>query len=233
MSTETLFELRNVSKRFRRGDSTINAVDSVDLTIAAGEFVALEGPSGSGKTSLLQLLGTLDRPDEGQIFFEGRELQLLGDRELAELRLRAFGFVFQQFNLIPTLSALENVEAALAPAGMRGDELRARATSLLHEVGLPDRMTHLPSHLSGGEQQRVAIARALGNEPRVILADEPTGNLDSKTGADVIDLLSGLAQGRGATVIVATHDASLAARAPRRIAMRDGSIVGAGAAVPA
>jgi putative ABC transport system ATP-binding protein len=232
MNTETLFELRNVSKRFRRGDSTIHAVDSVDLAIVAGEFVALEGPSGSGKTSLLQLLGTLDRPDEGQIFFEGRELQLLGDRELAELRLRAFGFVFQQFNLIPTLSALENVEAALAPAGMRGDELRARATSLLHEVGLPDRMTHLPSHLSGGEQQRVAIARALGNEPRVILADEPTGNLDSKTGADVIGLLAGLAQSRGATVIVATHDASLAARAPRRIAMRDGSIVGAGAALP-
>jgi putative ABC transport system ATP-binding protein len=232
MSTETLFELRNVSKRFRRGDSTIHAVDSIDLAIAAGEFVALEGPSGSGKTSLLQLLGTLDRPDEGQIFFEGRELQLLGDRELAELRLRAFGFVFQQFNLIPTLSALENVEAALAPAGMRGDELRARATSLLHEVGLPDRMTHLPSHLSGGEQQRVAIARALGNEPRVILADEPTGNLDSKTGADVIELLAGLAKSRGATVIVATHDASLAARAPRRIAMRDGSIVGAGAALP-
>jgi putative ABC transport system ATP-binding protein len=232
MSTETLFELRNVSKRFHRGETTIHAVDSVDLTIAAGEFVALEGPSGSGKTSLLQLLGTLDRPDEGQLFFEGRELQALGDRELAELRLRAFGFVFQQFNLIPTLSALENVEAALAPAGMRGDELRARATSLLHEVGLPDRMTHLPSHLSGGEQQRVAIARALGNEPRVILADEPTGNLDSKTGADVIGLLAGLAQSRGATVIVATHDASLAARAPRRIAMRDGSIVGAGAALP-
>jgi putative ABC transport system ATP-binding protein len=233
MSTETLFELRGISRRFKRGDTTIHAVDSVDLTISAGEFVALEGPSGSGKTSLLQLLGALDRPDDGQIFFEGRELQTLGDRELAELRLRAFGFVFQQFNLIPTLSAVENVEAALAPAGTRGDALRARATSLLAEVGLPDRMTHLPSHLSGGEQQRVAIARALGNEPRVILADEPTGNLDSKTGADVIDLLAGLAQRRGTTVIVATHDASLAARAPRRIGMRDGSIVGAGTAVPA
>jgi len=223
--SETLFELRGVSKRFRRGDATIHAVDSVDLVIAAGEFVALEGPSGSGKTSLLQLLGALDRPDDGQIFFEGRELQGLGDRELAELRLRAFGFVFQQFNLIPTLSALENVEAALAPAGLRGEPLRARAESLLGEVGLADRMTHLPSHLSGGEQQRVAIARALGNEPRVILADEPTGNLDSKTGADVIDLLAGLAQQRGATVIVATHDAGLAARAPRRIAMRDGALV--------
>jgi len=233
MSTETLFELRGISRRFKRGETTIHAVDSVDLTISAGEFVALEGPSGSGKTSLLQLLGALDRPDDGQIFFEGRELQTLGDRELAELRLRAFGFVFQQFNLIPTLSAIENVKAALAPAGTRGDALRARATSLLAEVGLPDRMTHLPSHLSGGEQQRVAIARALGNEPRVILADEPTGNLDSTTGADVIDLLAGLAQRRGTTVIVATHDASLAARAPRRIGMRDGSIVGADTAVPA
>jgi putative ABC transport system ATP-binding protein len=230
--SETLFELRGVSKRFRRGDTTIHAVDSVDLTIVAGEFVALEGPSGSGKTSLLQLLGALDRPDGGQIFFEGRELQGLGDRALAELRLRAFGFVFQQFNLIPTLSALENVEAALAPAGLRGEPLRERATSLLGEVGLSDRMTHLPSHLSGGEQQRVAIARALGNEPRVILADEPTGNLDSKTGAEVIDLLEGLAQRRGTTVIVATHDAGLAARAPRRIAMRDGAIVD-GVAVPA
>jgi len=229
--SETLFELRGISKRFRRGDTTIHAVDSVDLVIGAGEFVALEGPSGSGKTSLLQLLGALDRPDDGQIFFEGRELQTLGDNELADLRLRAFGFVFQQFNLIPTLSALENVEAALAPTGMSGDALRARASSLLEEVGLPDRMTHLPSHLSGGEQQRVAIARALGNEPRVILADEPTGNLDSKTGADVIDLLAGLAQGRGATVIVATHDASLASRAPRRIAMRDGSLIGAVAPV--
>jgi len=229
--SETLFELRGISKRFRRGDATIHAVDSVDLVIGAGEFVALEGPSGSGKTSLLQLLGALDRPDDGQIFFEGRELQSLGDNALAELRLRAFGFVFQQFNLIPTLSALENVEAALAPTGSSGDALRARASSLLEEVGLPDRMTHLPSHLSGGEQQRVAIARALGNEPRVILADEPTGNLDSKTGADVIDLLAGLAQGRGATVIVATHDASLASRAPRRIAMRDGSLITAVAPV--
>jgi putative ABC transport system ATP-binding protein len=223
--SETLFELRGVSKRFRRGDSTIHAVDSVDLTIAAGELVAIEGPSGSGKTTLLQLLGALDRPDEGQIFFEGRELQTLGDRALAELRLRAFGFVFQQFNLIPTLSALENVEAALAPSGLHGSSLAIRATNLLDEVGLADRMTHLPSHLSGGEQQRVAIARALGNEPRVILADEPTGNLDTKTGADVIDLLAGLAQRRGATVVVATHDTSLAVRAPRRIAMRDGRTV--------
>jgi putative ABC transport system ATP-binding protein len=223
--SELLYELRGVSKRFRRGDTTIHAVDSVDLDIAAGEFVALEGPSGSGKTTLLQLLGALDRADDGHVLFESRALHDLPDRQLAELRLRAFGFVFQQFNLIPTLSALENVEAALAAGGVSGERLRMRATGLLDEVGLLDRLGHLPSHLSGGEQQRVAIARALANEPRVVLADEPTGNLDSKTGADVIELLAGLAQRRGTTIVVATHDAGLAARAPRRIAMRDGRAV--------
>ena len=230
---EPLFELRTVAKRFRRGDSTVSAVDGVDLVIGAGEFMAIEGPSGSGKTTLLQLLGALDRPDEGTLFFEGRDLSSLGDGELAKLRLRAFGFVFQQFNLIPTLSALENVEAVLAPGGLRGDELRDRARGLLEEVGLSPRADHLPPHLSGGEQQRVAIARALGNEPRVILADEPTGNLDSATGSDVIELLAGLAARRGTTVVVATHDATLAGRAPRRVAMRDGKIVGDGAIVSA
>jgi putative ABC transport system ATP-binding protein len=223
--SETLFELRGVSKSFRRGDAAIHAVDSLDLVIGAGEFVAIEGPSGSGKTTLLQLLGTLDRPDEGEIYFERRALHTLGDGQLAELRLNAFGFVFQQFNLIPTLTALENVEAALAPRHVRGAELRDRAQSLLGEVGLAARESHLPPHLSGGEQQRVAIARALANEPRVILADEPTGNLDSKTGADVIELLAGLAQRHETTIVVATHDAELAARAPRRIAMRDGRIL--------
>ena len=222
---EPLFELRGVAKRFSRGDIAVAAVDGIDLDVGAGELVALEGPSGSGKTTLLQLLGALDRPDDGSILFEGRDLAGLSDGDLAHLRLRAFGFVFQQFNLIPTLSALENVEAALAPAGVRGAELTARAGGLLEEVGLAQRAEHLPSHLSGGEQQRVAIARALANEPRVILADEPTGNLDSKTGADVIELLAGLAGRRGTTVIVATHDTTLAARAPRRVAMRDGRII--------
>jgi putative ABC transport system ATP-binding protein len=225
-ATEPLFELRAVAKRFRRGDVAVAAVDGIDLDIGAGELVAIEGPSGSGKTTVLQLLGALDRPDEGTIRFEGRDLAGLGDGDLAHLRLHAFGFVFQQFNLIPTLSALENVEAVLAPAGLRGEALHARAQDLLEEVGLASRVEHLPSHLSGGEQQRVAIARALANEPRVILADEPTGNLDSKTGADVIDLLAGLAGRRGTTVVVATHDVTLAARAPRGIAMRDGRIVG-------
>jgi putative ABC transport system ATP-binding protein len=221
-----IYEVKNVSKWFQKGPAVVRAVDDVSLQIDAGEFVALEGPSGSGKTTLLQLLGALDRPSGGVVSFEERDLATLRDNQLAELRLRAFGFVFQQFNLIPTLSAVQNVELGLAPTGVSGTELRERATALLAEVGLADRAAHLPAQLSGGEQQRVAIARALSKEPRVILADEPTGNLDSATGADVIDLLAGLAAQRGATVIVATHDADLAERAPRRLAMRDGKILG-------
>jgi putative ABC transport system ATP-binding protein len=222
---DLLYELRGASRLYRRGDATIRAVDAVDLSIPAGGLLAIEGPSGSGKTTLLQLLGALDRPSSGQVFFEGRDLSELPDRVLAELRLCAFGFVFQQFNLIPTLTALENVEVALAPAGTKGDELRIRSHDLLAEVGLADRASHLPPELSGGEQQRVAIARALVGEPRVILADEPTGNLDSATGAAVIELLAGLAARRETTVVVATHDAELAARAPRRLPMRDGRLV--------
>jgi putative ABC transport system ATP-binding protein len=220
-----MYEVRNVSKWFVKGPTIVRAVDGVSLEIDAGEFVALEGPSGSGKTTLLQLLGALDRPSEGVVAFEGRDLATLRDNELARLRLGAFGFVFQQFNLIPTLSAVQNVEAALAPTGVHGAELRERSAALLAEVGLAARAEHLPAQLSGGEQQRVAIARALATEPRVILADEPTGNLDSETGADVIDLLAGLAAVHQATVVVATHDAGLAARAPKRLAMRDGKIL--------
>jgi len=218
------YELSGVGKSFMRGSGVINAVAGVDLSIDPGELIALEGPSGSGKTTLLQLLGALDRPSSGSVLFEGRDLAQLGDGALAELRLRSFGYVFQQFNLIPTLTAAENVQAKLAPTGLPDRELRERAEALLAEVGLADRATHLPSHLSGGEQQRVGIARALAVEPHVILADEPTGNLDSKTGGDVIELLAGLAAKRGTTVIVATHDAGLAERAPRRLAMRDGRI---------
>ena len=227
MTDEPLYEVRDATRSFRRGDTTITAVDAVDLNITAGEFVALEGPSGSGKTTLLQLLGALDRPSAGQVFFGGRDLATLGDNELAGLRLRSFGFVFQQFNLIPTLNALENVEARLAPTGVGSDELRERSLAALGEVGLAERASHLPAQLSGGEQQRVAIARALVVEPSVILADEPTGNLDSRNGADVVEQLAGLAAQHGATVIVATHDADLAARAPRRLAMRDGRLVDA------
>ena len=224
---EPQYEVRAASRFFTKGSVTVRALDRVDVSIEAGEFVVLEGPSGSGKTTLLQLLGALDRPSEGQVLFEGRDLATLRDNALAELRLRAFGFVFQQFNLIPTLTALQNVEVGLAPTGVSGDELQERCLALLAEVGLAERAEHLPGELSGGEQQRVAIARALSVEPRVILADEPTGNLDTATGNDVIDLLERLAATHGATVVVATHDAGLAARAPRRLAMRDGAIVAA------
>jgi putative ABC transport system ATP-binding protein len=218
-----LYELSGVAKFFQRGPATVRALDGVDLEIADGEFLALEGPSGSGKTTLLQLLGALDRPSAGSIAFDGRDLEALGDGDLAELRLRSFGFVFQQFNLIPTLTAVENVEVKLAPVG--GD--RGRALQMLEEVGLAHRADHLPSHMSGGEQQRVAIARALSVEPRVVLADEPTGNLDTTTGGEIIDLLANLAAEHGSTIIVATHDASLAARAPRRVGVRDGKLLGA------
>ena len=217
-----LYELSGVARYFQRGPTTVRALDDVSLEIEPGEFVALEGPSGSGKTTLLQILGALDRPSAGTVTFDGSDLVEQPDSALAGLRLRSFGFVFQQFNLIPTLTAVENVEAKLAPVG----GTRERALELLAEVGLAERADRLPAHLSGGEQQRVAIARALSVEPRVVLADEPTGNLDSATGGEIVDLLANLAAEHGSTVIVATHDASLASRAPRRVTMRDGKLAG-------
>jgi putative ABC transport system ATP-binding protein len=227
------YELSGVGKAFTRGPLRVDAVKEVDLSIEPGEFVALEGPSGSGKTTLLQLLGALDRPSSGRVVFEGQDLAGLRDADLAALRLRSFGFVFQQFNLIPTLTALENVQAKLAPTGLTATESRDCAEALLAEVGLADRTSHLPSQLSGGEQQRVSIARALSVEPRVILADEPTGNLDSGTGAEIVDMLARLAAERGSTVVVATHDAGLAGRAHRRLAMRDGRLGGLAAVAAA
>jgi putative ABC transport system ATP-binding protein len=220
-----LYELTGVRRVFRQGDRLVEALAGVDLTIAQGEFLALQGASGSGKTTLLQLLGGLDQPSAGSVRYEDSDLGSLSDAALTDLRLRSFGFVFQQFNLIPTLTARENVQVALAPHGIAEAELRTRADALLEEVGLADRATHLPGQLSGGEQQRVAIARALVGEPTVVLADEPTGNLDTKTGAEIVDLLERLAADRGATVVVATHDVWLAERAPRRLLMRDGTIV--------
>jgi putative ABC transport system ATP-binding protein len=217
------YELRGVSRTYTLGGHRVEAVRELDLVIDAGESVVVVGPSGSGKTTLLQLLGGLDRPSSGNVLFEGRDLAHLGDGELSQLRLQTFGFVFQQFNLIPTLTAVQNVEVALAPR--RVSERRAAALRLLDSVGLAPRANHVPSRLSGGEQQRVAIARALANEPHVLLADEPTGNLDSETGADIIDLLMGLtAEGRR-TVIVVTHDADIASRARRVVRMHDGRVL--------
>ncbi|MGH9267565.1 MAG: ABC transporter ATP-binding protein [Acidimicrobiales bacterium] len=230
MNTAPLYELRNVRRLFRAGDHQVKAVDGIDLQIGTGEFVVVQGPSGSGKSTLLQLLGALDRASSGSVRFDGRELTELGDGELTRLRLNDIGFVFQHFNLIPTLTAAENVEAAMVPTATRRLARRARAIEVLGRVGLGHRVEHLPSRLSGGEQQRVAVARALANEPRVVLADEPTGNLDSATSEEVIDLLAGLCDA-GVTVIVVTHSEDLARRAQRRVRMRDGKLL-AGAAAP-
>ena len=186
--------------------------------------MAIVGPSGSGKTTLLQLLGVLDRPSAGEVAFEGRDIGRLGDRALGELRLRTLGFVVQQFDLIPTLTAAQNIEVALAPSGRDASERRDAVLSLLSSVGLADRADHVPGKLSGGEQQRVAIARTLANEPHVVLADEPTGNLDSATGGEIVELLVSLSGTNGRTVVLVTHDAGVAARARRTVHMRDGRI---------
>jgi putative ABC transport system ATP-binding protein len=203
----------------------VRAVRDLSLTIESGDFVTVAGPSGSGKTTLLQLLGALDRPTEGAILFEGSDLATLKEAELTALRLATIGFVFQQFNLIPTLSAAENVALALAPRGVRARDRRERVEALLQAVGLGSRGHHLPSELSGGEQQRIAIARALGNEPRVVLADEPTGNLDSATGEEIVGLLRSLCEDRGQTVVLITHDTEIAAAAHRTIRLRDGRLL--------
>jgi putative ABC transport system ATP-binding protein len=220
-----LYELAGVAKTFQQGDSEIRALDGLDLVIDRGEFLVIAGPSGSGKTTLLQLLGGLDHPSAGGIQFEGRDLASTGDLELTELRLETIGFVFQQFNLVPTLTARQNVEAALAPRGLKSAERVARANELLALVGLVARADHLPSQLSGGEQQRVAIARALANDPDVLLADEPTGNLDSTTGRELMELLASLNRERGLTIVLITHDPAIATGASRTIRMRDGRLL--------
>jgi putative ABC transport system ATP-binding protein len=220
-----LYQLDNVRRTFRVGGGEVRAVDGISLTIDTGEFVAIEGPSGSGKSTMLQLLGALERPTSGTIRFEGEDLGALSEAGRTRLRRDAIGFVFQHFNLIPTLTAAENVEIAMAPMHVAKDARAERVSSLLGQVGLADRTDHLPSRLSGGEQQRVAIARALANSPRVLLADEPTGNLDSRTSVEVVDLLGSLVQDSGVTVIMVTHAEDVAVRAARRIAMRDGQVI--------
>ncbi len=222
-----MYELRSVTKRFQNGRATVTALEDVDLDIARGEFVVIQGPTGHGKTTLLQMLGALDRPTSGSILFEGDDLARMREDALAGLRGRAFGFVFQTFNLIPTLSAQENVEAALVPLKVSSEERRSKAAAALGEVGLSARARHLPSELSGGEQQRVAIARALVRRPEVILADEPTGNLDEVMREEIMDLLSALWEAREQTLVVVTHDSAVAARGSGRIWIREGRIADA------
>jgi ABC-type lipoprotein export system ATPase subunit len=219
-----LYLMEDVERRYERGGTTVHALRGVSLAIQPGELVAVEGPSGSGKSTLLQLLGAMDTPTAGRVDFDGNPLAQAKDKQLTQLRREAIGFVFQQFNLIPTLTALENVSIAMATHD------KERALELLTQVGLADRAEHLPSRLSGGEQQRVAIARALANGPQVVLADEPTGNLDAATAQEVVDLLVGLNESQQVTVVVVTHDEDVAARMRRRIKLKSGEVVGDSAA---
>jgi putative ABC transport system ATP-binding protein len=210
-----MYELSGVTKRYQTKRGPVTALSGVDVTISDGEMLAIQGPTGHGKSTLLQMLGALDRPSSGTVIFDGEDLATLSDSRVTALRAQAFGFVFQTFNLVPTLSAAENVEAALVPLGVSTAERRKRAADALAEVGLDDRLHHLPTELSGGQQQRVAIARALVKQPKVILADEPTGNLDEDTRDDIIEMIENLWRDRGLTVIIVTHDSAIARRAQR------------------
>ena len=214
---------RDLVMRLRSGAGAVTILDGVSLDVEPGEFVAITGPSGSGKSTLLGLIAGLDRPTAGSIRVDGVELASLDEDALARLRLAKVGYVFQSFHLIPTLTALENVAVPLDLAG--APDADARASALLEEVGLKLRIGHYPAELSGGEQQRVALARAVANQPRLLLADEPTGNLDSATGAQIIDLLLGLHRRHGITLILVTHDPALAAHAGRVVELRDGRVV--------
>jgi len=218
-----MYQLHDVVKNYRKGSAVVTALQRVDLVISDGDWLAIQGPTGSGKSTLLQLLGGLDRPTSGTVELGGADLNAMRDAELTGLRARTVGFVFQGFNLIPTLTAAENVEAALVPLGVGTGSRRQRAEQTLASVGLGDRLNHLPSELSGGQQQRVAIARALVKEPAVLLADEPTGNLDEGTRDEIIDLLEQAWRETGMTMVVVTHDSSVAARAQQIGQMRDGS----------
>ncbi|MGD9571957.1 MAG: ABC transporter ATP-binding protein [Thermoleophilia bacterium] len=219
-----VYEVRDLTRTYGTGEGRVEALRGVDLTVRPGEMVAVAGPSGSGKSTLLQILGALDRPTGGEVRFEGRDLAGLRDTELTRLRLDAIGFVFQHFNLIPTVDAAENVALALAPRGVGTEERTETISEMLGLVGLSNRTAHLPSKLSGGEQQRVAIARALAGSPRVLLADEPTGNLDAATGREIVELLARLRAERGLTVVLITHDEGVAAAADRVVRMADGRV---------
>jgi putative ABC transport system ATP-binding protein len=217
-------EARDVARSYELDGVSVEALRGVTLSIDQGDYVAIVGPSGSGKSTLMHLLGCLDRPTSGSLLLGGRDVAELSDSELADLRNRTIGFVFQSFQLLGRTSALENVALPLVYRGLRRAERRVLATAALDSVGLGHRLGHRPGQLSGGEQQRVAIARALVGEPTVLLADEPTGNLDSRSGADVMALLSRLNAERGVAVIVVTHDLEVAAHARRRIDVRDGLV---------
>lgn len=219
-----MIELTDIAKTYRMGNVEICALCGVSLRVGPGELIAVMGPSGSGKSTLMNVIGCLDRPTAGSYRFEGREISDLTDDELAAVRNVKIGFVFQSFNLLPRFSALKNVEVPLIYSGVPGRQRRERAAPVLERVGLGERMHHKPSELSGGQQQRVAIARALVNNPPLILADEPTGNLDSRSGEEILNIITDLNK-QGVTIMIVTHDRDVAARCKRIINLKDGRIV--------
>jgi putative ABC transport system ATP-binding protein len=223
-ATPWVIQATGLTKEYRMGTVQVNALNGLSLQIATGEIVAIMGPSGSGKSTLMNILGCLDRPTSGEYILDGEPAGNLRDDQLASIRNRKIGFVFQSFNLLPRATALDNVELPLRYAGARNGKLKERAKAALQAVGLSDRMSHKPTELSGGQQQRVAIARALVNDPAILMADEPTGALDSRTGTEIMDLLVQINRERGTTVILVTHDPNVAARARRVIRLQDGRV---------
>lgn len=228
---EEIIRLEHISKIYHPGENEIRALSDVSLTIHKGEFVAIVGQSGSGKSTLMNLLGCLDTPTDGAYILEGSDVSTLSDQQLSAIRNRQIGFIFQGFNLIPSLTALENVELPLIYRGVGREERRRAARESLERVGLSNRMRHRPAEMSGGQQQRVAIARAIAAHPPILLADEPTGNLDSTSGADVMDILRSLNRD-GHTVILITHDSGIAAAIDRVVHIQDGQIISDGTRVP-
>jgi putative ABC transport system ATP-binding protein len=219
-----VYKLSGVTKNYVKGRENVAALRGVDLVVEDGEWLSIQGPTGHGKSTLLQILGGLDRPSAGIVEFDGQDLAQLREAEVTRVRARSMGFVFQTFNLIPTLSALENVETALVPLHVSAAARQQRAAAALEAVGLSDRLRHVPGELSGGQQQRVAIARALVKEPKVLLADEPTGNLDEDTRDEIIGLLDTMWQERGLTMVFVTHDSTVARRAQRIGVMKNGRL---------
>jgi putative ABC transport system ATP-binding protein len=226
VQSNLVVQAKELTKIYRMGEMEVQALNGASLEIERGETVAIMGPSGSGKSTLMNILGCLDRPSDGDYYLDGENVAQMGDDQLATVRNLKVGFIFQSFNLLPRASALSNVELPLRYSAIRGSERRRKAREALKAVGLGDRMDHRPSELSGGQQQRVAIARALVNEPAIIMADEPTGNLDSKTGEEIMDLLMRLNQESGVTLIMVTHDPDVASRTGRIIRIRDGQVEG-------
>jgi putative ABC transport system ATP-binding protein len=224
MTNSILYSIKNLSKSYTQNYKAVDALKDVTLDISRGELVSIQGPTGGGKSTLLQMLGGLDKPSSGTISLEDVYLEKLSEVMLTDVRARKIGFIFQNYNLIPTLSAVENVQTALVPQGISKAESEKRAMAALESVSLADRASHLPAELSGGQQQRVAIARALVKNPEVILADEPTGNLDEETRDQIIDLLVDLNASQGITIILVTHDSSVAKRASKNLHIKNGVV---------